>query len=114
MPDDRFPLNSGYNRWDLSECTLRTQMAAGPRWMGMMRDWQDVPMSGAPGAATEIVIPIWDESVRKQLDDGTPGCVRCTVLDPTGFRAIMADVLVIPEVTDIKAEDVVIGPNVEA
>ena len=109
-----FPVRNLYNRWDLAECTLRTQMKAGPRWMGMMRDWQDIPMQGAPGTTAEVTIPLWDEGTLKLLNEGTPGCLRCTVLDPNGFRAIMADVLVIPEETEVKEEGVVIGPDVEA
>ncbi|HEY3417506.1 MAG TPA: glycoside hydrolase family 2 TIM barrel-domain containing protein, partial [Armatimonadota bacterium] len=47
-------VENGYNSIDLSECTLRTQMGGGPPYMGLMRDWQDVPMTGAPGATSVV------------------------------------------------------------
>lgn len=110
----RIPVRNMYNRWDLAECTLRTQMRAGPRWMGMLREWKDIPMAGAPGTTAEVEIPLWDQQTLEALEQGTPANVRCTILDPTGFRPIMADVLVIPEETQEKDEGIVIGPDVEA
>ena len=64
----RLPVRNLYNSWDLADCTLRTQMGGGPPWMGMLRDWRDVPMQGAPGTETEVVIPLWNPGTVTELE----------------------------------------------
>jgi len=44
-----FPVTNHYNSIDLSQCTLRTMMAGGPPYMGMMRNWKDIPIFMSAG-----------------------------------------------------------------
>ncbi len=106
------PVTSTFNAYDLADCTLRVQMAGGPPWMGMMREWRDVPMSGAPGASSTLTVPIYNQGSLGTLNGGNPIVCRCTVLDPTGTRVITADVLVVPEEANTRDEGMmVIGPD---
>ena len=108
----RFTVHNAYNSIDLSECTLRTQMGGGPPYMGMMREWKDVPWEGAPGTTAAVTIPIWNPGTLQALQSGKPVVCRCTVLDPDGFRPIMADVLVIPERADLALDtEMPVGPD---
>jgi len=106
-----FEARNGHNAVDLKDCTLRTQMGGGPPWMGMLRDWQDVPIAGAPGQLATIRIPIWNPGTLKTLESGAPIVCRCTLLDPHGYRPITADILVIPEKPGEKREAMPIGPD---
>ena len=106
-----FEARNGYNAIDLKDCTLRTQMGGGPPWMGMLRDWQDVSMAGAPGETATLRIPIWNEGSLKTLQAGSPIVCRCTLLDPQGFRPITADILVVPETAGKTDEAMPIGPD---
>lgn len=90
-------LTNHYNAIDLKDCVLRTQQNVGGKWMGMAGIFRDVPMSGAPGETVTIRVPIWNKDVQKALNDGGFGLCRCSLLDPSGFRPITADVLVVPE-----------------
>jgi hypothetical protein len=106
------PLYNGYNRWDLAECTLRSQMNGGLKWGHMLREWRDLPMAGAPGEIALLTLPIWHEGTLKTLEGGSPALCRFTVLDPTGFRTLMADVLVLPEAIAGEIERAMpIGPD---
>jgi hypothetical protein len=110
----RIPVRSTYNRYDLADLTLRTQMAGGPPWMGLMREWRDVPMAGAPGSEAVITVPVWNSGSLGTLNGGNPIVCRCTVLEPSGFRAITADVLVMPEAANTRDEGpMLIGPDAE-
>jgi hypothetical protein len=106
-----FEVRNGYNAIDLKDCVLRTQMGGGPPWMGMLRDWQDVPMAGAPGETATLRIPIWNPGSLKTLEAGSPIVCRCSLLDPFGFRPITADILVIPEATGEAEAAMPIGPD---
>jgi hypothetical protein len=110
----RIPVTSTFNGLDLADCTLRVQMAGGPPWMGLMREWRDVPMQGAPGASTTLEVPLWNEGSRHTLNGGNPIVCRCTVLDPSGYRVITADVLIMPEEAKTRDEGpMLIGPDAE-
>lgn len=91
----RFTIQNQYNAIDLKDCTLRTQQNVGGKYMTMMRQFRDVPMSCAPGESAEVCIPIEDK-VLEALDQGTFGLCRCSLLDPQGFRPVTADILVLP------------------
>jgi hypothetical protein len=92
-----FTVQNQYNAIDLSECTLRTQMVASGKWMAMVRQYRDVPVSAAPGEVGQVKIPIWHEGSLKALESGRACLCRCHLLDPQGFRPITADILVVPE-----------------
>ena len=105
----RFEVTNHYNAIDLRDCTFRTQMDAG---CGAGRDWRDIPLSCPPGGTCTVEIPIWSESARQWLEGGSPCVVRCHLLDPSGFRPITADIMVVPEemVGKIRTE-LLIGPD---
>lgn len=106
-----FPVWNQYNAIDLSDCTLRVQQNPGGEYAGMMRRFNDVPMACAPGEKAEVTIPL-DPAVREALGAGNWAVVRCTVLDPKGFRPIMADILVIPpEAGTVQNGGMTIGPD---
>ncbi|MHB9025185.1 MAG: glycoside hydrolase family 2 protein [Armatimonadota bacterium] len=105
-------IDNGYNSIDLSECTLRTQMGGGPPYMGQMRDWRDIPMAGAPGTTATVRVPIWNPDTQRTLEAGKPVVCRCTVLDPTGYRPIMVDVIVTPHAAEPGGEAAMpVGPD---
>ncbi len=104
-------VRSIYNRFDLADCTLRTMMGGGPPWMGMMREWRDVPARLAPGEEGDVRIPLWNPDTLAALERGSPAVCRCIVIDPSGFRPITADVLIVPEgLADAQAA-MPIGPD---
>lgn len=109
--DIAFAVHNGYNSIDLAECTLRTMMAGGPPWMSMMRDWRDVPVSGAPGEDALVRIPIWNDDTRNTHDAGSPALCRCILIDPTGFRPLSADIVLVPETRGTPAAPMPIGPD---
>ena len=104
-------MRNGYNAIDLSECTLRTQMAGGGKYMGQMRNWQDVLISGAPGETVDVTVPIWNERTQEVLDKGSPAICRCHLLDPKGFRAVTADIMVTPPEAREIEEAMPVGPD---
>ena len=108
----RFAVQNQYNAIDLNECTLRIQQNAGGKYMTMMRDFTDVPMSCAPGATTEVCIPI-DEAVLNALKEGRFAVCRCTLLDPTGFRPVTAEIMVVQAAAASEETDntMTIGPD---
>ncbi len=109
-----FQVRNHYNQIDLRDCTLRTMMAGGGRYMAMMRNWKDIPIEGEPGELATIRIPIWNEASLKSLENGNAFPCRCILLDPNGFRPITADILVIPEaVIDKLDETMPVGPDAE-
>ncbi len=107
-----FDLHNGYNAIDLKECTLRTMMSGGGRYMGMMREWRDVHVTCAPGHDVTVHVPIWNESSRKSLADGSAIACRCILLEPNGFRPITWDVIVMPEALSNELDEVLpVGPD---
>lgn len=105
-------LTNQFNAVNLKDCILRTQQTSGGKWMGMMRQFRDVPVSCPPGETVTLHIPIWDEDSRKALDEGGFICCRCTLLDPKGFRVITADILVMPESGGRKKDgEMPVGPD---
>ncbi len=107
-----FTVHNDYNSINLSQCTFRTQMGGGPPYMAMLREFKDVTVECPPANSREVVVPIWSENTKNTLEKGSPAVVRVTVIDPEGFRPIMADILIIPE-ADQPGEEAVIpmGPD---
>jgi len=103
-----FNIHNGYNSIDLAQCTLRTMFG-----MATMREWRDVPISCPPGCSQMIRIPVWAEHTRKTLDEGRPAVCRCILLDPSGFRPITADILIVPEQAQATCENESIAPEPE-
>ena len=107
-----FQISNHYNSINLSQCTLRIQQNSGGTWMCMVRDFKDIKLSCAPGETIEAKIPIWHEGLKKSLQNGNFGYCRCTLLDPSGFCPVKADILIIPE--DMQQKDEIgmpIGPD---
>lgn len=90
-------LTNQYNSINLKDCTLRTQQKNGSEWMGLMRQYRDVPVECPPGETVTVNVPIWHDGMKKSLENGNFGNCRFHLLDPHGFRPITADVLVMPE-----------------
>lgn len=86
-------VHNAYNGIDFSECTFRL-LLGGTAWGSMMREFKDIPVSCAPGQSVDITIRM---PQAKGLDEGGTALCRFVVLEPSGFRAIMADVLVMSE-----------------
>lgn len=108
----RFTVHNDYNSIDLAQCTFRTQMGGGPPYMSMLREFRDVAVNCPPASSTEMVVPIWNQATKETLEKGSPVILRVTVLDPEGFRPIMADILVIPEGEQPGAEAAIpLGPD---
>ncbi|MEX2606742.1 MAG: glycoside hydrolase family 2 TIM barrel-domain containing protein [Kiritimatiellia bacterium] len=106
-----FTVWNQYNAIDLSDCTLRVQQNPGGLYAGMMRHFTDVPMTGRPGEKAEVTLPL-EPAVLKGLRAGNWAVVRCTVLDPKGFRPVMADILVVPPQGNATQNDLMnIGPD---
>ena len=93
----RFTVQNQYNSIDLAECTLRIQMGAGGSYMGQQRQFRDVDVQCAPGEETTVVVPIWKDGVQEALGKGRPALCRCHLLDPTGYRPITTDIIVVPQ-----------------
>ena len=108
----RFTVHNDYHSLNLEACTLRTQMGGGPPYMSMLREFKDVAVDCDPMSSTEMVVPIWNPGTVATLEKGSPVSLRVTVMDPDGFRPIMADILVVPQ-SDEPGEEAVIplGPD---
>jgi hypothetical protein len=111
--DIRFPVRNLYNAIDLQDCTLRVQQNTGGKWMTMVRQFRDVPMRCAPGEQGEIRIPIWHEGMLAALAKGGFGLCRCSLMAPDGFRAVTADILVLPAAEEAKTAEAAmpVGPD---
>lgn len=110
----RFKVLNLYHRRNLKDCVLRTMMAGGGPFMGVMRRWKDLRISCPPGESVEIEVPIWNEVTLRALKEGKPVVCRCIVLEPSGFRPITADVVVVPKtLADPTAGPIVIGPDAD-
>jgi len=89
-------------------------MGGGPPYIGQMRGWKDIAVSGAPGQTATVRIPIWNASSLATLQRGAPIACRCILLDPNGRRTIMSDVLVIPPDVRRAADAAMpVGPDAE-
>jgi hypothetical protein len=105
-------LKNGYNSIDLKDCTLRTTMNKGGKYMTCMREWKDIPVSCKPGETVKVKIPIWHENALAGLKEGVPALCRCSFMDPNGFRPITADIIIIPpEMSDAIDKTMSIGPD---
>ncbi len=90
-----FTVQNQYNAIDLADCTLRVQQNGGGSYTTMMRKFRDVPVQGVPGEQTEIRIPI-EDGLLEGLKEGRFGVCRCSLLDPSGFRPVTAEILILP------------------
>ena len=86
-----------YTDTDLAQCTLRTMLGGAMPGAGTLRSWRDVPMACPPGQTAALRVPLWNPKTLEALAAGSPAVCRCVVLDPTGYRPITADVLIVPE-----------------
>jgi len=93
--DINFEIQNQFNSIDLSECTLRVQFGNAGPWMTCVRPFTDVPVSCPPGARATVRIPLPDEGWLRRLDEGRSALVRYTLLDPGGFKVIVAETLVL-------------------
>jgi hypothetical protein len=100
-----------YNAIDLRDCTFRTMMAGGGKWMGQMRNYRDVPVRCRPGRTVKVKVPVWNKASLGALEQGLPVCLRCIFLDPAGFRPITTDVLILPARQGEDRAAMPIGPD---
>ncbi|HOL68307.1 MAG TPA: hypothetical protein PKX93_12705, partial [bacterium] len=109
-----FPLTNHYNSYNLNQCLLRTQQSAGSRWMGISRDFRDFRIEAEPGETVTARIPLWEPAALKSLEENGVACCRCSLLDPTGFRPITADILILcrEKARTVEAE-MPIGPDAQ-
>ena len=99
-----------YNAIDLKDCTLRTMMHWGSHVGGGR--WKDIPIRCAPGETRRISIPLWNPSVLEALAKGVATICRCSLIDPSGFRPITADIWIVPEApTKEEKQALAIGPD---
>ncbi|MBM4148417.1 MAG: hypothetical protein FJ224_05185 [Lentisphaerae bacterium] len=89
-----FTVENQYNAIDLAECTLRVQQGGGGTWMTCLRNFTDIKVNCAPGARAEVRVPL-QPHVLKSLESGGYGLCRFTLLDPTGYRPIAAEALIV-------------------
>ena len=107
-----FPVRSLYHRIDLAECIVRTMMGPGGRFMGQLRQWRDIPFPLAPHTTGILEVPIWNPVTLKGLESGQPAVCRVAVLEPSGFRPITADIMIVPEeIIRSGNEHIVIGSD---
>jgi len=105
----RFEVQNQYNAVDLRNCTLRTLMGWG---LGMTaRRWKDIPVACPPGESCTVTIPIWNQGTLEALSHGAACVCRCVLLDPQGFRPIMADIVIVPEKPQEVKAALAIGPD---
>lgn len=107
-----FTLKNTYVSHDFADCVLRVQQGPGGAFMGVLRDWRDIPLRAAPGETVEVAVPLWHTGARETLARGGPVVCRCHFMDPTGHRAVTADILVVPErAGDAGAGVMPLGPD---
>jgi hypothetical protein len=101
----RLRVRNRYSTIDLQDCTLRSQLGATGKFMGILQDWKDLPAQCPPGADSELTIPLWHEGARTSLEAGKPAVLRLHVIAPDGFRPITHDVLIVPELLAARIEE---------
>jgi hypothetical protein len=97
-------IRNRYSTIDLADCTLRTQMGATGKFMGILRDWRDIHIACAPGTDVTVPFELWHDDARKSLEDGKPILLRLHVLEPSGYRPITHDIVIVPEDLDPQFE----------
>lgn len=107
----QFQITNHYNAINLKDCTFRTMLSAGGKWMGQMRKFKDISVSCPPGKKTFIKVPVWDPVVLNALNNGNPALCRCILLDPRGFRPVTADILIFSANMQSKDSPIPIGPD---
>ncbi|NQZ68292.1 MAG: hypothetical protein HRT89_09485 [Lentisphaeria bacterium] len=107
-----FTVENQYNAIDLAACTLRVQQSAGGKWMTCLRDFEDIQVNCAPGATAEVRVPLQPQLL-ECLEKGGFGLCRFTLLDPSGYRPIATEALVMPAEGDVDVSDtpMTIGPD---
>jgi hypothetical protein len=63
--------------------------------MTMLRQFTDVPVACPPGGRVTLRLALPDATWREHLDGGKSALVRCTLLDPRGFKVTVAEILVL-------------------
>ena len=110
--DINFEIENQFNAIDLSQCVLRVQFARASIWMTCIRPFRDVPVSCPPGGRVTVHLPLPDDAWRAHLDGGNSALVRCTLLDPKGFKVIVAETLVLSGDAVRAGDDLMpIGPD---
>jgi hypothetical protein len=80
--------------------------------MSMARQYRDIPVKCPPGETVIVQVPVWHDGMKRALEGGGFGYCRFTLLDPHGFRPIMADVLVMPKEMIARYNEIMtIGPD---
>jgi len=95
------PIRNEYNAIDFSECTFR-HLQTSTAWGSMCRNFEDIKISCPPGETTMVTIAIENT---ESLDKGGTAICRFVALEPSGFRTIMADVLVLSPENAAKRKD---------
>jgi len=107
-----FPVTNHYNSYNLNQCIFRTQLTAGSRWMGMSREFRDIRVDCQPGEKVTVRIPLWEVSALKSLEENGVALCRINLLDPTGFRPITADIIILSrEKVKTQEGEMPIGPD---
>ncbi len=110
--DINFDIENQFNRIDLAQCILRVQFQHAGKWMTMMRAFIDVPVACPPGGRTTVHLPLPGDAWREHLDGGKSVLVRCTLLDPRGFRVVVAEILVLSgETVQVGDQLMPVGPD---
>ena len=104
-------IRNRYSTIDLADCTLRSQMGGTGKFMGILRDWQDLDIACAPGENIEVQVDLWHEAAITSLNEGKPTILRLHVIEPSGYRPITHDVLIIPEDLDPQFESGYFGSD---
>lgn len=103
-------LTNQYNALDLKDCTIRTMMS----WAkgASTRSWQDIPFACPPGDTRMLEIPLWNKGALESLERGIITLCRVVLLDPTGFRPLTTDILIVPEeIKEDERKELLIGPD---
>jgi beta-galactosidase len=86
-----------YGTHDLRDCTIRTQLGVTGLFLGVYRDWKDIPVNCPPGADARLILPLWHDEAQRSLKENKPILYRIHVIAPDGFRPITHEILVVPE-----------------
>ena len=105
-----FEVTNHYNAIDLKQCTIRTMMGWGLGGGGMR--WRDVRFACPPGQTRTLRIPLWNADAIKSLQKDVVTLVRIHLLDPSGFRPITHDLLLVPQKLAQDKPQLLIGPDV--
>jgi hypothetical protein len=110
--DINFEIENHFNSIDFSQCTFRFQFALSSIWMTCIRPFTDIKVACPPGGKAMVRLNLPDEKWLQELDGGRSALVRCTVLDPHGFKVIVAETLVLSgDAVQVGDQAMPIGPD---